>query len=268
MSSGQEHKKSVNRKRLLILSLVGLILLAFFILVMMNNWTIRHDTNAHVLEHFSPALRTIQADSISSMMNAINVAKPGDHIILKDGVYDNTNWLTEHSSKNMLVEGKQGNAGAPIVIRAQTVGGAVITGQGGFRFSNVAYLVISGFKFNHSQDNSEVSDDSAIQCELCKFVRFTRNEFSLTTSTTIPSNWLQIISGLSEHNRIDHNTFRDKNTLGVFLLVVGSKNEMAKYTMIDHNFFFGQSNTAGNGGECLRVGNSALGLKSAFTTIE
>lgn len=268
MFNGQEHKISSNRKKLLILSLVGVILLALFFLGMMNNWTIMHDTNAPESEDIPPALRTVQVDSISSMMDVINVAKPGDHIILKDGVYDNTNWLTEHSFKNMLVKGKQGNAGAPIVIQAQTVGGAVITGQGGFRFSNVSFLIISGFKFNHSQDNSEASDDSAIQCDLCKFVRFTRNEFALTTSTNIPSHWLQITSGLSEHNRIDHNTFRNKHTLGVFLLVVGGKNDMAKYTRIDHNFFFEQLNTVGNGGECIRIGSSALGLRSAFTTIE
>lgn len=267
MFDGQEGKIKFNKKRLLIL-LVGVILLSISILGMMNYSRITHDANPTGSEDIPSALSTIQVDSISSMMDAISVARPGDHIILRDGVYDDTNWLTEHSSKNMLVQGIQGSASSPIVIQSQTVGGAVIMGQGGFRFSNVAYLIINGFKFNHSQDNSEASDDSAIQCKLCKFVRFTRNEFTLTNSTNMTSNWLQITSGLSEHNRIDHNAFRNKHTLGVFLLVLGDNNEMAKFTRIDHNYFFEQSNTAGNGGECIRIGSSALGLKNAFTTIE
>ena len=267
MFRGQKNR--TGQKRLLIIAITAVILVFVFILIITGYFsTITENKKPLSSDGIPEALRVVEVDSIDSMMGAITKAKPGDHIALKNGVYDTTNWLSEHEAKNLLVQGIYGNDDAPIVIQAETVGGAVITGSGGFRFSDVSYLVISGFKFNHSQDNSESTDDSAIQCKLCKFIRFTRNEFALETATNIPSDWLQITSEFSEHNRIDHNLFRNKHTLGVFLFIFGGKDDVAKYTLIDHNYFVDQSNKEGNGGECIRIGNSALGLKSAFTTIE
>jgi len=269
MLKGRKNSTWSNRKALLVILIIALILVSVFILSFTGYFSKKTENNKPITQdEIPPSLRIVEVSSIDSMMSAITKAKPGDHIILQNGVYDTTNWLNEHEAKNMLVRGIYGNDAAPIVIQAETVGGVVLVGSGGFRFSDVAYLIISGFKFNHSQDSSESTDDSAIQCKLCKFVRFTRNEFALETTTNIHSDWLQITSGLSEHNRIDHNTFRNKHTLGVFLFIFGGKDGVAKYTLVDHNYFFDQSNKAGNGGECIRIGNSAQGLKSAFTTIE
>lgn len=269
MLKEKKNGRGSNRKALLVISITAVILVSVFILSFTGYFSTKPEKNKFISSDEIPtALRMVEVNSIDTMMRAITKAKPGDHIILQNGVYDTTNWLTEHKVKNMLVRGIYGNDDAPIVIQAESVGGVVLIGPGGFRFSDVAHLIISGFKFNHSQDNSESTDDSAIQCKLCKFVRFTRNEFALETTTNIPSDWLQITSELSEHNRIDHNTFRNKHTLGVFLFIFGGRDDVARYTLVDHNYFFDQSNKAGNGGECMRIGNSAMGLRSAFTTIE
>ena len=269
MFKGQKNSTRSSRKVLLVIPIIATILAAVLILANTGFLSMKSENKEPIsLDEIPPALRIIEVSSIDSMMDAIVKAKPGDHIILQNGVYDTSDWLSEHESKNLPVRGIYGNDDAPIVIQAQTVGGASIIGPGGFRFFDVTHLIISGFKFNHSQDNSESTDDSAIQCKLCKFVRFTRNEFALGTTTNIPSDWLQITSELSEHNRIDHNTFRNKHTLGVFLFIFGGRDDVAKYTLVDHNYFFDQSNKAGNGGECIRIGNSAMALRSAFTTIE
>ena len=207
-------------------------------------------------------LRTLSVNSIDGLMNAAASARPGDHIILKNGIYDNSNWLNSRSAKNMLVRGIDGTSTAPIVISAETIGGAEIRGAGGFRFLDVSNLVIRGFKFTHSQDNSASSDDTAIQCDLCKHVRFTRNYFELTTSTGLQSDWLSISSDLSDYNRIDHNSFKNKKTKGVFVLIFG------KHTTLDHNYFYNQIFPGGNGGECMRIGNSALGNVHYYSKIE
>lgn len=214
------------------------------------------------------ALRTVNVNSIDQLMTAIGAAKPGDHIILANGIYDNTSWLTSHSAKNLLVKGIKGTASAPIVIQAQSVGGVEMRGAGGFRLYDVAYIIIQGFKFTHSQDNSGYSDDAAIQCHMCDFVRFTRNQFELTTSLGTSAEWLSITSEGSDHNRIDHNVFKNKSTKGVFILIFGGNGDMAKYNQIDHNYFYNQYYSAGNGGECIRIGNSERGLKNAYTTVE
>jgi poly(beta-D-mannuronate) lyase len=214
------------------------------------------------------ALRTVSVDSIESMMNAISSALPGDHIVLKNGVYDTAEWLASHSVNNVLVRWVDGTATDPVVITAETVGGVEMTGPAGFRFYDVSYIIIRGFVFSHSQDNSPFTDDMAIQCDRCDYVRFTRNSFALTTSTNISSDWLGITSDLSEHNRIDHNIFKNKGTEGVFLFIFGDNGDMAKYSTVDQNHFYNQYYSGGNGGECMRIGNSERGLKNAYTTVE
>lgn len=214
------------------------------------------------------ALRTVNVDSIESMMNAISSALPGDHIVLKNGAYDTTGWLASRSANNALVLGVDGTATDPVVITAETVGGVEMTGPAGFRFYDVSHIVIRGFVFSHSQDSSPYTDDMAIQCDRCDYVRFTRNSFALTTTTNISSDWLGITSDLSEHNRIDHNIFKNKGTEGVFLFIFGDNGDMAKYSTVDHNHFYNQYYSGGNGGECMRIGNSERGLKNAYTTVE
>jgi poly(beta-D-mannuronate) lyase len=195
-------------------------------------------------------------------MGAVGSARPGDHIILKDGTYDNTGWLNSRSAKNMMVRDLEGTAAAPIIIAAETVGGAEIKGAGGFRFVDVAHVVVRGFKLTHSQDNSAYSDDTAVQCDGCHHVRFTRNHFELTTSANGAADWLSISSGQSDHNRIDHNVFKNKGTEGVFVLIFG------KHTSVDHNYFYNQFFSAGNGGECMRIGNSELGNVQYYSMVE
>ena len=207
-------------------------------------------------------IRTLNVNSIEGLMSAAASARPGDHIILKNGRYDNTSWLNTRSAKNMLIRGIDGTSTAPIVISAETIGGAEIRGAGGFRFLDVSHLAIRGFKFTHSQDNSASSDDTAIQCDLCKNVRFTRNQFELTTTTGLASDWLSISSDQSDYNRIDHNSFKNKKTKGVFVLIFG------KHTTVDHNYFYNQIYPGGNGGECMRIGNSELGNVAYYSKIE
>ena len=158
-----------------------------FVLTFTGYFSQKTENNKSITQDEIPsALRIIEVDSIDSMMAAITKAKPGDHIVLLDGIYDTTDWLNENEVNNMLVRGIYGIDTAPIVIRAETIGGVTFVGSGGFRFFDVAYLIISGFKFHHSQDNSESTDDSAIQCKSCKFVRFTRNEIAIETTSNIP----------------------------------------------------------------------------------
>jgi poly(beta-D-mannuronate) lyase len=215
-----------------------------------------------------PALRTVNVDSIDGMMNAISSAQPGDHIVVRNGIYDVGGWLDSHSANYLLVRAVHGTSSDPVVITAASVGQVEITGPAGFRFYDVSYVIVRGFKFAHSQDNSHYTDDMAIQCDRCDYVRFTRNTFELTTATNAPSDWLGITSDLSDHNRVDHNVFKNKGTQGVFLFIFGDNGDMAKYNLVDHNYFYNQYYSAGNGGECMRIGNSERGLKNAYTTVE
>src|SRR4051794_22680142 len=66
----------------------------------------------------------ITVSSIADLQKAINQAKPGDQIMLADGVYTTTDDITVK---------QQGTREKPIIIAAQHLGKAEITGKGGFR---------------------------------------------------------------------------------------------------------------------------------------
>jgi poly(beta-D-mannuronate) lyase len=213
-------------------------------------------------------IRTIQVASIDGLDTAVENALPGDHIVITNGSYSLT------SPKVITVKGTASN---PIVIKAQDSGRVLLGGSHGLRFIDAEHLIISGFKFTHSQDKISEGDNITILCNNCKHVRFTNNTFALNTNYTgqadaesierFYSHWLGF-SGKSSNNRIDHNLFIGKTTRGVFLMLLGDGNNAVKYTVVDHNRFFGHSFPYGNGGECMTLGNSAMGLSPAFLLLE
>lgn len=210
-------------------------------------------------------LRQVHVSTIGDLMGAIKEAKPGDHIILKNGEYDSEDWLDDNSADSLLVEGVKGTKSAPIVIAAGTVGGVEIEGPAGFQFNDVSYFVVKGFQFTHEQDD----DGIAIECEGCQHVRFTQNRFDLGESDgDESSHWLGVTSKHSAYNRIDHNTFENKKTQGNYVLLLGSDGAMPQHNRIDHNYFYKHTYSDGNGGECLRIGNSVYGTRASYTLVE
>ena len=219
-------------------------------------------------EDFPKALRTIDVESLSALSDAIGDAQPGDHIVVKKGVYD--------SSEHILVQ-VTGTETNPIVIRSEGEGVAEIRGEYGFRIEDSQSVIVSGFKFTHSQDHSASTDNIVFICDDCVNVRITRNTFSLTTDyagqsdeTSIArytADWLGI-TGSSSGNRIDNNIFLQKLTRGAFVLLLGEEGRVVQNTLVDHNRFSGQLYKNGNGGECFRIGNSALGNAAGNMILE
>jgi poly(beta-D-mannuronate) lyase len=212
-----------------------------------------------VVEEYPEALRTINVESLSALSSAIGSALPGDHIVVKKGAYE---------SKEHILVRAEGTEANPIVIMSEVQGGAEIRGDYGFRVEDSQSLIISGFKFTHSQDNSASTDNIAFVCDNCVDVRITRNTFALTTSyqgqndeesiIRFTADWLGI-TGASSGNRIDNNIFLQKHTRGAFMLLLGDEGRVVQDTLVDHNRFSDQLYRNGNGGECFRIGNSALG---------
>jgi poly(beta-D-mannuronate) lyase len=213
------------------------------------------------------ALRTLSVSSIPELMGAIKAAQPGDHIVLADGVYDTTEWLEGNSDEDdkKLVVSASGTKDAPIVISAETVGGAEIKGPAGFQFEDASHLVIQGFRFTHSQGSDK---EIAVECDRCQHVRFTQNHFELVESESENADWLGITSADSDYNRIDHNTFVNKNTLGNFILIRGSDGVMPQHNRIDHNSITHQNKYIENGGECVRIGASEYATSPTYTIVE
>ena len=141
---------------------------------------------------------TYYVGSVANLATRINSAVAGDEIVVSNGVY---------TTSSSIGIGRAGTAANPIVIRAQSVGGAEISGTHGFSFnSGASFGTVQGFKFTHAAAISMGS--SANHC------RLTRNIIELTIPATNDVSYINI-SG--DDMEVDRNELRNKSTLGEML---------------------------------------------------
>jgi poly(beta-D-mannuronate) lyase len=183
--------------------------------------------------------------SVAELRTAVAVAQPGDRIELADGVYDLTT----------TVELKvAGTAEAPVTIAAANVGKATIAGTAALKI-NASYVVVEGLTVTNAVEFKVPATASN--------VRLTRNTFQLAGSV---KNWVSVYGDYAE---IDHNTFQNKSTIGVFLQISGPGDTgMARGVRVHHNLFTDHSYADGNGGEAIRLGLSSRQQASASAVVE
>ena len=200
--------------------------------------------------------QTYIVSSSSAFEDAIENAIPGDVIIVQDGEYD--------VSINMY---SGGSSSRPVVICAQNVGQALLSGGSKIYLRQCEYVVIKGFVFTSSAY-------SAIKLEACNNIRITRNTFRLTEDGS--SKWVYV-GGVwndpywpSHHNRIDHNLFENKSYPGNCITIDGSADpvyQVSQYDTIDYNHFR-NIGPRSDEMETVRVGWSQMSMSSAFCIIE
>ena len=214
----------------------------------------------------SPLFAFSQASFTDSddLQNAVNAASPGDVLVVQNGTYNDFegSWTAI------------GTEAQPITIKAETVGGVVLTGESHFVLKKSAHVIVEGLVFD-AQD-----DRTLVKLEGCHHIRITRNVFELQTTESVK--WV-FIGGVwndytfqyqSHHNRIDHNVFRNKNTPGHYITVDGTSNEndtdirQSQYDRIDHNHFLNNGPRAANEQESIRIGWSEMSQSSGYTTVE
>lgn len=191
------------------------------------------------------------------------LAKAGDQIILTNGTY--RNW---EQSVNC-----NGIAGKPIIIRAETSGKVVFTGDVSkpvFLLTG-SYTEISGLLFSDCIV-SKASGKSGVLIELKESLncRITDCSFSgnAVKAQYMP---LVVISGKGEYNRVDHCTFTG-NIDNQELQVKITSEAIPLNTKIDYNLFSDKEKVSwkgGNGGECVQVGQDPilLGTQSSHTIV-
>lgn len=190
---------------------------------------------------------SITVASIEELQKAIDVAKPGDKIILRNGFYTTTADVTIAAA---------GTKEKPIILEAESTGKAEISGIGGFNLvSPAAYIIIRGFKFTHAASKARCSAGSS-------FCQWTNNIFE----TPGTGDYLTIAG--SDHE-IHYNTFQNKDSLGKFIAVKGIGSQIAERLWIHHNYFKKQKNQGNrNGAEALQFGLSGFSLSSSNSIIE
>ncbi len=193
-----------------------------------------------------------------SLQQALAAAAPGQVIELADGEYD--------VGEPFRIHGVRGREAAPLIVRAQNQGKAVIAGDSWFMVQDSSYIVIEGLTFVTDDDTRS----HAVRLQSTDHSRVTRNHFALTES---PANftsrhWVYIAGTGADYNRIDHNLFERKRRIGNFVSINGDDVQVAQHTRVDRNHFRDVRSVNHNGMEAIRIGSSVVTRSHAFTVIE
>jgi len=202
------------------------------------------------------------------LADAVNAADGGGVFVVQDGTYHDFEATFEVVA----------TAGSPIVVKAETVGGVVLTGESFFVIRKSAFVTLEGFVFDSK------GEDTLVKLEGSNNIRITRNVFELETTESIK--WV-FVGGVwndntfpfqypSHNNRIDHNIFQNKNTPGHYITIDGSFDAsgseevyyQSQYDRIDHNHFRSNGPRAVNEQESIRIGWSEMSLSSGNTIVE
>ncbi|MFV8126958.1 chondroitinase-B domain-containing protein [Streptomyces syringium] len=192
----------------------------------------------------------VTVSSLDGLQKAIDRAIPGDRIVVADGTY------TVPSGGALRISGKHGTGDAPISIVAESRGGVVLQGERGFVFSNASHVTVSGFAFRQSS-TLEIPGNSSN-------IRLTRNDFRFAEVSGL--DWV-VVRG--NDVKIDRNRFHDRTTEGIFVVLDGpDEKTVAQNLHLFKNHFSGHSFSGDNGGEAVRLGDSARALLSAGAIVE
>ena len=189
---------------------------------------------------------------------AVESARPGDTIVLADGVWRDF---------EILFQG-EGTAEAPITLTAETKGRVILSGQSNLRLAG-RHLIVSGlvFRDGYSPTNTVIA------------FRRTRGDLahhSRVTEVVIDNYnnperfevdfWVMLYG---RHNRFDHNHLEGKSNQGVTMAVrLDAEESRENFHRIDHNYFGPRSILGSNGGETFRIGTSHYSLSDSNTVVE
>lgn len=202
---------------------------------------------------------------------AITSAVSGDEIILAEGSY---------TGESITLTGINGTEESPIIIRAENIGKDTLNDDTYIDFRNCSYITIQGFVINISNKST------TFKVQASNNIRITQNVFNgeneayyaeqeegeeLERNSSV---WISIQGiwdddvTLSNNNRIDHNMFMNKHTLGNMIRIDGTAElYVSQYDVIEFNHFMNMGPRADNEMEAIRVGWSAMSESSGYTTV-
>jgi len=209
------------------------------------------------------AARVYKVTNQDEFKKAADMVMAGDEIVITNGNY--SNWE--------LVVNTNGTAGKPVIIRAETPGKVVFSGDVNkpvFQLTG-SFTEISGLAFSGcSVFKTGGATGVLIELKASRYCRVTGCAFAKNAVKTqfMP---IVVISGKAEYNRVDHCSFTG-NIDNQELQVKITADAVPLYTLIDDNEFKDKDKVNWkifNGGECIQIGQDPvlLGTQYAFSVV-
>jgi len=202
--------------------------------------------------------KTYKVANQQDFKKAVDMVKAGDEIVIANGTY--SNWEA--------VVNTNGTAGKPIIIRAETSGKVVFSGDVSkyiFQLTGT-YTEISGLTFAGC-NVFKTGGGNGVLIEL-KGTKYCRIDDCVFTKNAAKAQFMPIvvISDKGERNRVDHCTFTE-NIDNQELQVKITADAVPLYTLIDHNLFAQKDSVKWpvyNGGECVQIGQDPILLGNQY----
>lgn len=201
---------------------------------------------------------SILVKNSSEFNKAVANAKPGDVIVMANGVWKDT---------ELIFEGK-GTKEQPITLTVEQPGKVTLEGASNLQIAG-DYLIVKGLVFkNGFTPSNEVISFRKNKKELANNCRMTECVIDNYNNPErqFQDYWVAIYG---KNNRIDHNHIVGKKNLGVTMIVgLDAKESIENNHLIDHNYFGPRPTYGNNGGETLRIGTSHNASENSRTLVE
>ncbi len=188
-----------------------------------------------------------------------NDAGPGDILVMANGTWEDS---------EIAFEGR-GTAEAPIVLRAETPGEVVLTGNSRIRIGG-EHLVVKGLLFRDGYIESgavvEFRTSGHGTARHCRFTHSAILDYN-PPEDDVAYHWIGLHG---HHNRVDHNRFRGQDHPG--RMITTYIDETPNYHRIDNNHF-GPRTTRDehlrrSGGAAIMIGHSFTSMHNSRTLVE
>ncbi len=193
--------------------------------------------------------------TVNELHNTVDIVIPGDTIIMTNGIWTDAE----------ITFDPDGAPNNPIVLKAETPGEVIITGDVRLRIGG-DYLLVTGLKF----ENCIATEGNLISFRKSstEFATYSRLTESVITNCNPPSNdtnykWVGIYGN---NNEVDHCYIANKTHVGAALVVWTDETEGNHH--VHHNFFGPSPEGDGNGYETIRVGTSTYAEHAGYNLIE
>lgn len=207
----------------------------------------------------APALpaATVTVSEPEAARKAVRDAQPGDLIVLAAG---------EWRDADLRLDG-EGTAEAPITIRAEAPGQTVFTGASRVRLGG-RHLIVSGLHLHNlvgsKADWLEFRIDSKRRASHCRVTDCAFTEDTAFAGNSGEDRWIGLYG---EANQIDHCFLEGKKNKGTTVVVWLGEQDPGRHHL-HHNHFSTRPRLGKNGGETLRIGDSATSMLDANCLIE